>query len=64
VAHELDEGNAELLRSHKISAVLHHDLRADLRQAYLTILRALGAAPGAISSRPSPIQVITPYNIP
>jgi LacI family transcriptional regulator len=64
VAHELDAENTELLRAHKLSAVLHHDLRADLLQAYLTILRALGAAPGTISSRPSPIQVITPYNVP
>ncbi|MET0424504.1 MAG: LacI family DNA-binding transcriptional regulator, partial [Actinoplanes sp.] len=32
VAHDLDEENTALLRERKLSAVLHHDLRADLRR--------------------------------
>lgn len=58
VGNELDKENAELLRAHRISAVLHRDLRGDLRRACLALLRA----------RPEPvrtaIQVITPFNIP
>ncbi|MFF5291938.1 LacI family DNA-binding transcriptional regulator [Paractinoplanes globisporus] len=64
VAHDLDAENAALLRDHKLSAVLHHDLRADLRHACLTILRAQGALTGPIGSHQSAIQVITPFNAP
>ncbi|MCU7723095.1 LacI family DNA-binding transcriptional regulator [Actinoplanes sp. KI2] len=64
VAHGLDAENAGLLRGHRLSAVLHHDLRADLRHACLTILRAQGALAGPIRSRRSSIQMITPFNPP
>jgi LacI family transcriptional regulator len=64
VAHELDAENAGLLRDHKLSAVLHHDLRADLRHACLTILTAQGALPGPVRSHPSAIQIVTPFNAP
>ena len=33
IAHDLDEDNRMLLRARKISAVLHHDLRADANLA-------------------------------
>jgi LacI family transcriptional regulator len=64
VAHGLDRENDSLLRARQISAVLHQDLRADLRHACLAILRAQGALPGPIRSRPSAVQVITPFNVP
>ncbi|MBB2945228.1 LacI family transcriptional regulator [Actinoplanes lutulentus] len=64
VAHGLDEENVSLLRAHQISAVLHQDLRADLRHACQAILRAQGAMPGPIRSHPSAVQVITPFNVP
>jgi LacI family transcriptional regulator len=64
VAHDLDAENAALLRDNKLSAVLRHDLRSDLRHALLALLRAQGALPGPIRSHPSPIQVITPFNMP
>jgi LacI family transcriptional regulator len=64
VAHDLDAGNLELLQRHRLSAVLHHDPRADLRQACLAILRAQGALPGPIRTEPAPIRVITPPNVP
>lgn len=64
VAHDLTDENAALLRDHKLSAVLHHDLRADLRHACLAMMRAQGALAGPIRSHPSAIQVITPYNLP
>jgi LacI family transcriptional regulator len=64
VAHDLDAENAALLRGQQLSAVLHHDLRAGVRHACLTILRAQGALPGPIRSRVSAVQVITPFNLP
>lgn len=62
VAHDLDGDNRGLLRTRQISAVLHHDLRADLRRACRTLLQAQGALPGVPVSVPSQIQVVTPYN--
>jgi LacI family transcriptional regulator len=64
VAHDLDDENTALLRSHRLSAVLHHDLRADLRRACLAVMRAQGALPGPVRSNPSAIHVITPFNTP
>ena len=64
VAHDLDAENAALLREQKLSAVLHHDLRAELRHACRTILRARGVLTGPIRSHPAAIQVITPFNTP
>ena len=62
MAHELDAQNAALLRAEQLSAVLHHDLRADVRQACLTILRAQGLLSGPVRTAPSAIRVITPIN--
>jgi LacI family transcriptional regulator len=64
VAHDLDGDNRALLRIGRVSAVLHHDLRADLRRACRLLLQARGALPGVPVSVPSQIQVVTPYNEP
>lgn len=64
VAHDLDADNAGLLRSRRLSAVLHHDLRDDVRRACRIIMQAGGALPGPVHSLPSQIQVVTPYNEP
>ncbi len=64
VAHDLDEDNTWLLGEGRLSAVLHHDLNADLRRACQVIMQAHRALPGTIHSWPSSIQVITPYNLP
>jgi LacI family transcriptional regulator len=64
VAHDLDGENTPLLRTRKLSAVLHHDLRQDLRNACHAILQARGILPGPIRSNPSAIQIITPFNAP
>ncbi|POX37324.1 LacI family transcriptional regulator [Streptomyces sp. Ru73] len=64
IAHDLDQDNTRLLRARRVSAVLHHDLRQDMRRACQTIMRAHKALPGEVSSLPSPIQVVTPYNMP
>ena len=64
VAHDLDQDNTRLLRSGRISAVLHHDLNLDMRRACHAIMQAQKALPGAAHSWPSNIHVITPYNMP
>jgi LacI family transcriptional regulator len=43
--------------------VLHNDLRSDARLALRMILQERGALP-AEPTRPVPVQVVTPYNIP
>jgi LacI family transcriptional regulator len=63
VAHDLDADNRKLLRDGRISVVLHNDLRADARLAMRLILASHGALP-AEPARPTPIQVVTPYNLP
>jgi LacI family transcriptional regulator len=64
VAHDLDRDNVALLRQGRLTAVLHHDLRSDMRQACRLVLQAHGALPGSPSERLSQIQIITPYNQP
>lgn len=64
IAHDLDHDNTRLLRERRLSAVLHHDLRQDMRRACQTIMRAHQALPGGGPSLPSAIQVVTPYNMP
>jgi LacI family transcriptional regulator len=63
IAHDLDEDNRALLRAGKISAVLHHDLRADANLAGRMILRAHGGL-GGVTTAMSAIRVVTPHNMP
>ncbi|SNY62094.1 LacI family DNA-binding transcriptional regulator [Paractinoplanes atraurantiacus] len=63
VAHDLDDENAGLLRLGKLSAVLNHDLRSDLRNACRAVLRELGLLSGPLPETPAAVQVITPMNI-
>ncbi|MCW2790705.1 MAG: LacI family transcriptional regulator [Aeromicrobium sp.] len=64
VAHDLDADNTILLRRRRISAVLHHDLRADMRRASRYVMQAHGALAGVPHSIPSPVHVVTPFNEP
>lgn len=64
IAHDLDADNLTLLRRRQLTAVLHHDLHADLAEAARLILHARGVLPGRPWSRTSQIQVITPFNQP
>jgi len=64
IGHDLDRDNLHLLHDGQLTAVLHHDLRYDMRVACQIIMQAQGAIDGPIESVPSPIQVVTPYNIP
>ena len=57
--------NARLLRAGRLSAVLHHDLRQDMRTACQAVMRAHDALPvDPAPLLPSAIQVVTPYNMP
>lgn len=64
VAHDLDEDNLALLRSEKLSYVLHHSLDVDAAQALGTLIEARGA--GVKTKRPalSALVIVTPFNIP
>ncbi|MFF4569611.1 LacI family DNA-binding transcriptional regulator [Streptomyces sp. NPDC001410] len=64
IAHDLDHDNTRLLRERRLSAVLHHDLRQDVRRACQTIMRANKALPDDGPTLPSAIQVVTPFNLP
>jgi len=64
VAHDLDGENAPLLQQRRLTVVLQHDLRHDLRRACQAIMQAQRALPGPIMARPSSVHVITPYNMP
>jgi LacI family transcriptional regulator len=66
VGHDVDDDNRDLLRRGHLAAVLDHDLRQDLRRACQLIIQAQDALPalGAVAAGPSPIQVVTPYNLP
>ena len=64
IAHDLDADNVQLLATGRISAVLHHDLRADARRACHLVMQAAGALPGHPVTQPAAVQVVTPYNVP
>jgi len=63
IAHDLDADNRRLLRTGRISAVLHNDLGADARKAMRLILQARGVLP-AEPARPTSVHIITPHNMP
>ncbi|WP_432513767.1 LacI family DNA-binding transcriptional regulator [Kineococcus sp. SYSU DK001] len=63
VAHDLDGENADLLRHGELSAVLHHDLRSDCRHACRMLLQAPYTR-SELVGRASPIQIVTPFNVP
>jgi LacI family transcriptional regulator len=64
VAHDLDADNLALLRTRRVTVVLHHDLKADMRRACRLLLQASGALQGSPVSLPSQVQVVTPFNEP
>lgn len=63
IGHDLAESNRELLVGGRITALLHHDLRADLRQAAHAVMGYHGALPGPQRPRPTAIQIVTPPNL-
>ncbi|MDJ0395938.1 LacI family DNA-binding transcriptional regulator [Rhodococcus sp. G-MC3] len=63
VGHDLDSDNRPLLESGALSAVLHHDLRADARMACRVLMQAGGSLDGLVNER-SQVQVLTRFNTP
>jgi LacI family transcriptional regulator len=64
VGHDLDRENLQLLRAGRLTAVLHHDLRQDLRAACHQVLRFHRLLPADAVAPSSQVQVVTPENIP
>ena len=64
IAHDLDADNTALLRSGRLTAVLHHDLRRDARRAIEQVLRAKRLLPGAPASVLATVEIVSPHNIP
>jgi LacI family transcriptional regulator len=64
VAHDLDDDNRLLLAAGKLTFVLHHDLRTDIRSVFRTILEQRRILRGGNQCGLSAIEVITPLNVP
>jgi LacI family transcriptional regulator len=64
IGHDLDRDNVHLLRDGKLSAVLHHDLRQDMRTACHHIMHFHKLLPASAVGPSSSVVVVTPVNIP
>ncbi len=64
ISHDLDRENRELLVKGQISFVLHHDLRIDIRNAYLSFLQFHGLSVPNTSTGVSTVQILSPANLP
>jgi LacI family transcriptional regulator len=53
-----------LLRQGRLAFVLHHDLRADLDQAFQHITAYHKLRPPVLADGPADVQIITPANCP
>lgn len=64
IGHDLDRDNVRLLREGKVQAILHHDLRQDMRSACQHVMHFHKLLPASAISPSSPVVVVTPENIP
>ncbi|MEO0484376.1 MAG: LacI family DNA-binding transcriptional regulator [Pseudomonadota bacterium] len=64
VAHDLDQDNRALIAGCHIDYVLHHDLRADIRNAFTAFLAFHRLAPAPTAAARSTVQILTPENLP
>ena len=64
VAHDLDGDNRQLLEDGRLTYVLHHDLGVDLQNVFQAFLHHHKIMPIPPHTAISPIQVVTPENIP
>ncbi|KVL27357.1 LacI family DNA-binding transcriptional regulator [Burkholderia sp. MSMB1835] len=64
IGHDLDRDNVRLLRAGRLQAVLHHDLRMDMRSACQHVMRFHRLLPASVTPSSSPVVVVTPENIP
>lgn len=63
VAHDLDADNRVLLAQGRISYVLYHDLKQDIRTIYRLLLHRHHAASAAGGDALSEVAVVTPFNM-
>lgn len=64
VAHDLDADNKMLLAERRISFVLHHDLKADIRNVYRLLLEHMRVLPSSKTPQLSEIGIFSPFNLP
>ncbi|RAR56595.1 LacI family transcriptional regulator [Paraburkholderia unamae] len=64
IGHDLDRDNIALLRAGKVQAILHHDLRQDMRSACQHLMHFHKLLPASAVAPSSPVVVVTPENIP
>lgn len=64
IGHDTDRDNVRLLREGKVQAILHHDLRQDMRSACQHIMHFQKLLPASAVSPSSSVVVVTPENIP
>lgn len=64
IGHDLDGDNVPLLLAGRFTALLEHDFRVDMRAACEQVLRHHRLLPGAPTSQPAPVQVVTVHNLP
>lgn len=64
VAHDLDRANRDLILDRRLDFVLHHDLRVDIRNAFQAFLGYHRLSGDAVEAAISPVQVVTPENVP
>jgi LacI family transcriptional regulator len=64
IGHDLDRDNVQLLREGRIQAILHHDLRQDMRSACHHVMHYHKLLPASSVASSSSVMVVTPENIP
>jgi LacI family transcriptional regulator len=64
VGHDLDKENVRLLGEGRIQAILHHDLRQDMRSACHHMMHYHKLLPASSVASSSSLVVVTPENIP
>ena len=64
IAHDLDKDNRDLLLKRKITFVLHHNLKNDLKQVFSAFLSYIGLHSHQPNFIASNIEVVTPLNLP
>ena len=64
IGHDLDRDNVQLLRAGKIQAILHHDIRQDMRSACHHVMHFHKLLPASSVASSSSVVVVTPENIP
>jgi LacI family transcriptional regulator len=64
IGHDLDRDNVRLLREGKVQAIIHNDIRQDMRSACQHIMHFHRLLPASAVSPSSSVVVVTPENIP